>query len=500
MTDIFSLFRTSFRFKIISMLGLTALADFLFYGHQIGWTIGMFGLLLTGVCVLHNSQVIQTRLGQAILVLTVAQCLLQIEKASLLCFALMSVGIVSLAILSQEGWNEDAGLWFRKVLSSVLRFLRPLNKALIGVQRYKRRYMPPNRFSLFMRGWFLPIILSCVFISLFSHANPIVTRWFSGFDFNALLKMFSFGRMLFWSVIAAIIFSVIRPKLKRKRRKPVVDVYFKKKKPMGFTEWAFTKEAVLRSLVIFNVMFACQTLMDMNYLWAGGELPDGITYAAYAQKGAYPLIVTALLAALFVLISQNAGTEVAGSKTVQGLIYLWVAQNILLVVSSIYRTGLYVEVYALTYLRVAAFIWMGLVACGLTWIIIRSILNKSNTWLINANVITALAVLYVTSFVNIGGMIAHYNVSYSRAVSGKGVQLDTYYLEYSIGSAAIPALIQYSQYGKVHDRILYMSGEEEERLDTIDEMISELRINMDDWRRWTYSEYRLLKSLEGQTQ
>ncbi|QQS57131.1 MAG: DUF4173 domain-containing protein [Alphaproteobacteria bacterium] len=67
---------------------------------------------------------------------------------------------------------------------------------------------------------------------------------------------------------------------------------------MRLTEWAFTKEAVLRSLVIFNLMFACQTVLDMNYLWAGMDLPKGITYARYAQQGAYPLIVTALLAAV----------------------------------------------------------------------------------------------------------------------------------------------------------------------------------------------------------
>lgn len=264
---------------------------------------------------------------------------------------------------------------------------------------------------------------------------------------------------------------------------------------MGFSEWAFTKEAVLRSLVIFNLMFAFQTLMDMNYLWAGGALPAGISYAQYAQNGAYPLIVTALLAAVFVLITQNTGDEVSGSKTVRALIYAWVAQNIMLVISSIYRTGLYVEVYALTYWRVAAFIWMGLVAAGLCWIIVRSVLGKSNTWLINANVITLLTVLYITSFVNIGSVIANYNVMHSKAVSGKGVDLDTHYLE-AIGSSAIPALIKYSQYGKVHDRILYMRGVEE-RYSTISEMTDELKRDMDDWRRWTYSEYRMLKYLES---
>ena len=495
MTDILLLFRVSFRLKIISMLGLTALADFLFYGHQAGWTIGLFGLLLTGLCVLHNSKIMHSRSGQAILALTVSQCLLQIEKTSLLCFVLMSVGIISLAILSQGGWKEDASIWAKQVLSSVLRVLRPLNKAVIAVRRYKHRYMPPNGFSTFMRGWFLPIVFSGIFVFLFSSANPIVTKWFSGIDLEVLFEIFSFGRLFFWGVTAVFILSVIRPKLRKKTRSSQKDIFFKRKKPMGLTEWAFTKEAVLRSLVIFNVMFACQTFMDMNYLWGGGQLPEGITYAQYAQKGAYPLIVTALLAALFVLISQNSGKEIAGSKTVQALIYLWVAQNILLVVSSIYRIGLYVEVYALTYLRVAAFIWMGLVACGLVWIIIRSMLDQSNTWLINANVITALAVLYITSFVNIGGMIAHYNVQNSKLVSGSGVQLDRYYME-RIGAAAIPAMEEYARV--FEEKNIYYASRSNDM--TLEGMKYDLEINMDDWRRWTYSEYRLLKSLEGHTQ
>lgn len=161
-------------------------------------------------------------------------------------------------------------------------------------------------------------------------------------------------------------------------------------------------------------------------------------------------------------------------------------QNVLLVVSSIYRTNMYVEVYALTYWRVAAFIWMGLVAMGLCWIIVRSLLNKSNTWLINANVLTLLGVLYITSFLNIGGIIAEYNVTHSREISGKGVSLDVVYLK-EIGSPAIPALKRYSRTigGSFSSAAVFR-------------MIQSLRRDMDDWRRWTYSEYRLLKSLESQ--
>ncbi len=57
------------------------------------------------------------------------------------------------------------------------------------------------------------------------------------------------------------------------------------------------------------------------------------------------------------------------SKVIRPLVYLWVAQNVMLVISSILRLDLYVQTYLLTYWRVAAFIWMLLVAAGLLFIV-----------------------------------------------------------------------------------------------------------------------------------
>ena len=57
----------------------------------------------------------------------------------------------------------------------------------------------------------------------------------------------------------------------------------------------FGRAAILRSLVVFNALFAVQTLLDVVYLWGGVRLPDGLSYADYAHRGAYPLIATALL-------------------------------------------------------------------------------------------------------------------------------------------------------------------------------------------------------------
>ena len=64
---------------------------------------------------------------------------------------------------------------------------------------------------------------------------------------------------------------------------------------------------ILRSLILFNLLFAVQTALDVIYLWGNAKLPDDITYASYAHRGAYPLILTALLAAGFVLAAMRPG-------------------------------------------------------------------------------------------------------------------------------------------------------------------------------------------------
>jgi hypothetical protein len=59
-----------------------------------------------------------------------------------------------------------------------------------------------------------------------------------------------------------------------------------------------TVGAVRLSLIAFNALFALQNGMDLAWLWGLMPLPAGITLADYAHRGAYPLIVTALLAGL----------------------------------------------------------------------------------------------------------------------------------------------------------------------------------------------------------
>ena len=100
------------------------------------------------------------------------------------------------------------------------------------------------------------------------------------------------------------------------------------------------------------------------------------------------------------------------------------------------------EVYSLTELRIAAGIWMALVAVGLVLICLRIELGKSNLWLIAMNLYALGAAIYLSAFLDFSAVIARFNVDHSYELSGEGVPLDIGYLA-SSGPGAIPALDEY---------------------------------------------------------
>ncbi len=245
--------------------------------------------------------------------------------------------------------------------------------------------------------------------------------------------------------------------------------------------WLFNEHSVLTALMAFNGLFFVQNLLDVTFLWSGATLPDGMSYAQYAHQGAYPLVATALLAALFVLVALKPGSATEQSSVIRTLVYGWVAQNIFLVCSSIVRLDGYIQEFSLTYLRLAALIWMGLVAIGLLLIVTRIYLRKSNLWLINANGLVLYATLYLCCFVSFGGIIADYNVQHCREITGTGASLDMQYLESQVGVDALPALLWFSQH---HYIAPYLS-------ETITRLQTQVVHSLADWRQWTFQNYRL---------
>lgn len=231
-------------------------------------------------------------------------------------------------------------------------------------------------------------------------------------------------------------------------------------------------------------------MLDLAYLWGEAELPAGMTHAQYAHRGAYPLIMTALLAGGFVLVAMRRDGPGEGNPLIRGLVHVWIGQNILLCVSSILRLDLYVEVYSLTELRVAAGIWMGLVAVGLALILLRILLRRSNEWLIATNLTALAATLYTCAFVDVPALVARFNLEHSRELAGTGMPLDIDYL-HSLGPSAIPALDTYIA-ALPSDAI-----EGSFRARSARARLAADFGSASNWRAWSYRRHRLRGYLSG---
>lgn len=420
--------------KLGCALMLAALADWLFYGQRIGLSLTLFAIAVACVSVLFNQASLDLRRGGAGAAVLVAGLVPAVEELNTLSFLILAAALTFALLLATN--TETAGLADRA------RALR--NFVLFGPLRFFPEVLQIFNVSAFTRGialWLLPAALGTVFVALFAAANPVIEQWISLLNPKTVFEYVSVWRVLFWTLMLALVWPFIH--VRWRRRKVAIpaaaDGPVPPPLPPVVSAEFLGASTVLRSLILFNLLFAAQSILDGIYLWGHAALPDNLTYAAYAHRGAYPLIVTALLAAAFVLVAMRPGGPAEKSAVIRPLVYLWVGQNVLLVASSILRLDLYVDIYMLTYWRIAAFIWMGLVALGLVLIVARIALDRSNRWLIGANLIVLTLVLYGCSLVNFDALIADYNVTHSREASGKGVQIDTNYL-LTLGPQALPAI------------------------------------------------------------
>lgn len=423
--------------KLASCAALVALADLLFYDHPIGWTFGLFGVVLLIMMQLHLPSAGHSRLVAITSYAVAGLILALIEAPSSLAVTMYGFSIIALSLLTKLTHLDDA----RVILRSVLRYMfagwaRLYRDGIIMSYIGKRRRKGQPRSQSLVRHWALPLGMSLIFVMLFAQANPIIMHWADAIDLRYVWKYLSVWRVLFWISVACVCWALIRPKFKQRPSRPPAT-----KQSFTLTNLLFNERSIFLSLVVFNGLFFVQNAMDIAFLWTGATLPDGMTHAQYAHQGAYPLIVTALLAAVFVLIALKPGSVSEQMASIRALVYAWVGQNILLVFSSIIRLTDYIEMYSLTYLRVSALIWMLLVALGLALIVARIYFGRSNRWLINTNSLTLYTTLYLCCFINFGSIIADYNVKHCREITGSGANLDVHYLHNRIGSAAIPALV-----------------------------------------------------------
>lgn len=391
----------------------------LLWTAALGW---VFALLATRPALRHSRPAL---VALAMATLFVAAI---IDDPSPLAVLLFLVAIVLAALLPRRRFDDAIAWCLRLAWAGLSAPLLPLRDLGLTTRARMRRPGDALRLGAIAATLVLPIAGGALFLALFASANPLIESAFAG-------MILPDATTVIWRGLLAL--GVLLPVWATLRPNPQLTAWRGTLPAVALPQTA--SATLILSLATFNAIFAVQNALDLAFLWSNAPLPAGVTMADYAHRGAYALIVTALLAGLFVLVTLRPGSPGAASPMVRRLVTLWIVQTLLLVASSALRTLDYVDAYSTTVLRLAALIWMALVATGLVLILWRLLGERSAAWLINANALAATIVLTACALVDLGAAAAAWNVRVAIAQGRNGPPLDLCYLE-RLGSSALVSL------------------------------------------------------------
>lgn len=454
---------------------LVLAADAVFYRQSLGANLGVYGLLLSLAVLAAAPTARRDPRAMAALSVAAVAAALSVEHPTFTMTGLvvLALGVAVLSPRARETddvwpWAQRLGMGMLLGLTGPIKDLRRLRSPRLRQRRGGPRFA---RLSVLL----LPLAGGLVFAALFAAANPLIAVLLD----TVRLPRLDILRSMFWILAGIATWGLLRPRGLRRTTAP----------PDGRGDlklFGVTPMSLFLSLIVFNALFALQNGLDLAFLWSHAPLPAGVTLAEYAHRGAYLLIVTAILAGGFVLVALRPGSTTATSPAVRRLVVLFVAQNLLLVASSALRTLDYVEAYGLTRLRLAALAWMALVAVGLVLIGVRLLQDRRSSWLINANAAAAALVLLSVSLVDLGAVAATWNSRNAREVVGHGPRLDLCYLE-ALGA---PALVPLAE---LEGRPLPQAQSETVTSVRI-RVMTDLERRQSDWRSWSWRDARRLEA------
>ena len=413
----------------LGLLGLIIAADFLFWKVNPGLSLAIFAGLIFAVAAWLGPRRRSLIWPVAVLVLG---ALPVVEHVQALSLGFLFAGLLAALVLmrltpgaGRAGFASGVEQLIRALptagldrLKLVLPHLPALG--LAGLGRLRRHVSEGQdgvavRLRAGLRNWAFPLGGALVLSALLIGANPVLEL--------ALVELLSVDvdlvelglRVVFWLGIGLLVWPLLNAPEAGDAPTPLPV--------LSLPGVGLNPGSVLRALIVFNALLAVQSVVDLSILLGGASLPEGMSHAEYAHRGAYPLLATAMLAGAFALAARPFLDE---HRLLKPLVMLWLGQNVALGLSAMLRLNLYVGEYGLTYLRVHAGIWMGLVVIGLgltAWQILRA---RSNGWLMLRAAGLGVVTLYACCFINFAGIIAAGNLQ--AKASGWWRPLDVSYL------------------------------------------------------------------------
>ena len=188
-------------------------------------------------------------------------------------------------------------------------------------------------------------------------------------------------------------------------------------------------------LCLVYVMFCG---IQLVFLFSSGisVLPEQFTFAEYARRGFFELLVVTIINIILMLVCNEYFTE---SKLLRFIITGMTVCTYIMIASSAYRMILYIGAYHLTFLRVFVLLALFVDALVLTGVILKQYKPKFPLF---QYCVAVTAICYVVfSFSKPDYFIASYYVKHDEVIDSEDIEFLTYELSPDAAGVVIPLLM-----------------------------------------------------------
>lgn len=178
--------------------------------------------------------------------------------------------------------------------------------------------------------------------------------------------------------------------------------------------------------VVLNLMLLLLNGLDIAYLWIDGKLPEGMKHKEFVHDGVGALIASLIFAIIIMLYYFRGRLNYhSKNKTLKTLAYVWIAQNIFMIISTAYRNNMYIEESGISYKKIGLYVYLMLCLIGLITTYIKISKNKTNMYLVRVNPWCYYGIMVVSCLINWDVYITDFNLNKAFKENKK---LEKYYL------------------------------------------------------------------------
>lgn len=388
------------------------LYSYLFYQQSAGINFLIFTCLLIVGLLLKNKQLFYSPTWNiaALGSIVSASCIAYYGSTLAL-----TANIISLSILSGLSISARSSVIFSLLFSAYSYVTSLIFMYFDWVERkQKEQAHTQNNYAKKIILWTVPLLVFVLFFQLYKASNPLFEQFAARINFNFI--SFSWIAFTLGGFILLYGFYYHKQVLEWAQfdEQGKINLSYSVHQPILI----FGKEIHLDDenfsgklmFLLLNGLLLIVNLLDFNFIFIDHALPKNMTYSAFVHQGTGMVIASIVVAiAIILFYFRGALNFYKQSNTIKILAYLWIAQNVLMLISTAFRNELYIEAYGLTYKRIGVYVYLLLCIIGLLTTFVKILKLKSNHFLFRTNGWLFYGVLIMACVFNWDVMIASFN-------------------------------------------------------------------------------------------